>query len=207
MVHTVFHRAFPFCVFNEMKTTIQKLIADSITVHEQLCAPEYVDLLAAIAVRMIAAYRAGKKVVLFGNGGSASDAQHFAAELVVRFEKNRASLPALALTANSSTLTAAGNDFGYEDVFSRQVEAFADEGDIVVGISTSGNSPNVLKAFIAAKAKKAVTIAFTGVNGGKLKAMADICFCAPSTVTGRIQECHILAVHILSKLVEDGLFE
>lgn len=150
------------------------------------------------------ALRSGKKVILFGNGGSAADAQHIAAELVGRFKKERKAIPAMALTTNTSTLTAIGNDYSYEEIFSRQVEAFAQKGDVVIGISTSGNSPNVLKAMKQAKKLGAATVALCGA-GGKLKGMADVKLCVPSTNTPRIQECHILVGHILCKIAEENL--
>ncbi|MHB9155864.1 MAG: D-sedoheptulose-7-phosphate isomerase [Endomicrobiales bacterium] len=190
-----------------MKEKIRTLIKESIDAKEKLLAPESVDVLAHIAESMLTAYRARGKVLVFGNGGSAADAQHLAAELVVRFEKNRRALPALALSTDTSVLSACGNDFGFEDVFSRQVEAFARPGDVVIGISTSGTSPNVCKALEKARALKAVTVAFTGETGGKLKGQADLCFCAPSKVTARVQECHGLAIHVLCRLVEEALFE
>ncbi len=189
-----------------MSTTTEQLIRDSISTAEQLLSGSHVAAIDAAAHAVINAYRLRRKVLVFGNGGSASDAQHLAAELVCRFEKNRPALPALALTTNTSSLTAIGNDFSFEDVFSRQVEALASPEDVAIGISTSGNSPNVLKAIEQAKALKAVTVGFTGGGGGKLKSLVDICFCAPSTVTARVQECHILAVHIISRLVEEALF-
>jgi D-sedoheptulose 7-phosphate isomerase len=159
-----------------------------------------------IADVLMDAYRRGKKMVLFGNGGSAADAQHLAAELVGSYaNRNRRALPALALTTDTSALTAIGNDFSYDDVFSRQVEAMVNEGDVVIGISTSGNSKNVVKAIRAAKAKKAITVGFTGETGGLLKAECDYVFCAPSTVTAQIQQCHITVGHILCGLVEDDM--
>jgi D-sedoheptulose 7-phosphate isomerase len=159
-----------------------------------------------IAIVLMDAYRKGKKMVLFGNGGSAADAQHLAAELVGSYaNRNRKALPALALTTDTSALTAIGNDFSYDDVFSRQVEAMVNEGDVVVGISTSGNSKNVVKAIHAAKLKKAITVGFTGETGGALKSECDYVFCAPSTVTAQIQQCHITVGHILCGLVEDDM--
>jgi D-sedoheptulose 7-phosphate isomerase len=155
---------------------------------------------------LMAAYRNGKKMVLFGNGGSAADAQHLAAELVGSYaNRNRRALPALALTTDTSALTAIGNDFSYDDVFSRQVEAMVNEGDVVIGISTSGNSKNVIKAIRAAKLKKAITVGFSGETGGLLKAECDHVFCAPSNVTAQIQQCHITVGHILCGLVEDDM--
>ena len=189
-----------------MQEKIKKLIKESIEAKEKLLAPEQIAVLEKIGSLFVSAYRSGNKIIAFGNGGSAGDAQHLVAELVVRFEKNRKALPALALTTNTSNLTAIGNDFSYEDIFSRQVEAFAQPGDIIVGISTSGKSSNVLKALELARKQKAVTVGFTGGSGGMMKDNTDACFIAPSPVTARIQECHILAVHILCSIVEEKLF-
>jgi D-sedoheptulose 7-phosphate isomerase len=155
---------------------------------------------------LVEAYKKGGKMVLFGNGGSAADAQHLATELLGGFTiHKRASLPALALTTDTSALTAIGNDFSFDDVFSRQVEAMVNAGDVVIAISTSGNSENVLRGAKAAKARKATVIGFTGETGGKLKAECDICFCVPSTNTPRIQEAHITTGHILCAIVEQVL--
>jgi D-sedoheptulose 7-phosphate isomerase len=189
-----------------MKEIIESLINDSIQAKKELLKAEHISSIENIANAIIKAYRSCKKVIAFGNGGSASDAQHFAAELVCRFEKNRMALPAIALTTNTATLTAIGNDYSFEDLFSRQVEAHAQSGDVVIGISTSGNSPNVIKAVETAKTLKAVTVGFTGGQDCKLKKIADLSLCAPSSITGRIQECHILAIHIICKIVEDVLF-
>lgn len=155
---------------------------------------------------LVKAYRAGKKMVLFGNGGSAADAQHLAAELVGSYaNRNRRALPALSLTTDTSAMTAIGNDFSYENIFSRQVEAMVNEGDVVIGISTSGNSKNVVQGVRAAKLKKAITIGFTGETGGQLKAECDYVFCAPSTITAQIQQCHITVGHILCGIIEDDM--
>jgi D-sedoheptulose 7-phosphate isomerase len=189
-----------------MKEKISKLIKDSIEAKQKMLLPEQIETIEKIANSMVTAYRSCKKMVAFGNGGSASDAQHFVGEMISRFEKERMALPAIAFTANTAILTAIGNDYTYENVFSRQVEALVNEGDVVIGISTSGNSPNVIKAIEEAKKLKAITIGFTGAKDCKLKKITDVCFCAPSTVTGRIQECHILAIHIICALVEETLF-
>ena len=159
-----------------------------------------------IANALLAAYKRGNKMVLFGNGGSAADAQHLAAELVGSYaNRHRKALPALALTTDTSALTAIGNDYSYEEVFSRQVEALVNAGDVVIGLSTSGNSKNVIRAMRAAKEKKAITVGFTGETGGELKAECDFCFCAPSKITSHIQECHITVGHILCGLVEQNM--
>jgi len=154
---------------------------------------------------IITAYKAGGKVVLFGNGGSAADAQHIAGELVGKFKLNRQALPAIALTTNTSILTAVANDYGYETVFSRQVEALVNEKDVVIGISTSGNSLNVVETIKTAKMKGAKTIGLTGGNDGKLVEVADLVLMVPSDSTPRIQEAHITIGHIVCELVEREL--
>ncbi len=186
---------------------IGKLIEASIATKQSLL--ERVDILTTVAKAseiLVSALRQGNKVLLFGNGGSAADAQHIAAELVGRFAFDRPALPALALSVNSSCVTAIGNDYGFEKVFSRQLEALARSGDVAIGISTSGNSPNVLWAMSTAKKIGLHTIALTGSTGGKLKAAVDHCICVPSNETPRIQECHILIGHIVSELVEREIF-
>ncbi len=156
------------------------------------------------AERISRALQAGKKVVTFGNGGSAADAQHFAAELLVRFEKERPALPAIALTTDTSVLTACGNDYAFDQIFSRQVQALVQPGDVVVGLSTSGNSKNVLMGIEEARRKKAFTIGFTGGTGGKLKDAADLCICVPSPRTAHIQECHISLIHGICALIDQA---
>ena len=140
-----------------------------------------------------------------GNGGSAADCQHLAAEFVGRFTRERRALPSIALTVDTSILTAIGNDYGFDAVFSRQIEALANQGDVVIGISTSGNSPNVLNAMLVAKEKGCVTVAFTGETGGKLAPLCDLTLKIPSKVTARIQEMHILCGHILCDIAEEAL--
>jgi D-sedoheptulose 7-phosphate isomerase len=149
--------------------------------------------------------RAGGKLLLFGNGGSAADAQHIAAELVIRYKDDRAAIPAIALTTDSSTLTACGNDLGYEAVFARQIEALAKPGDVVIGISTSGNSPNILKGLREAKHRGASTIGLTSGTGGKMPELCDAMISVPSKVTARIQEMHILIGHMMCKALEQRL--
>ncbi|MFH1367908.1 MAG: SIS domain-containing protein [Elusimicrobiota bacterium] len=187
-----------------MKEIIEKLIQDSIDAKKNLLNSNHVEVLEQMAKKILAAYAVGKKVLVCGNGGSASDAQHFVGELVCRFQVNRKPLAAVALNSNVASMTAIANDFSFEDVFARQVEALAQHGDVVIGISTSGKSPNVLKAVAEAKKHGAVTLALCG-NAGELKDMVDLAFCAPSKVTARIQECHILAIHILCHLIEERL--
>jgi D-sedoheptulose 7-phosphate isomerase len=149
----------------------------------------------------------GKKLLLFGNGGSAADAAHIAAELVGRYQRERRGLPALALTGNLSALTAVGNDYGFDRIYSRQVEALGVAGDIAIGISTSGESENVLRAIKAAQEKQMTTVGLTGRTGCRLKASVDYCLAVPSDETPRIQECHIMLGHIVCDLVERALFD
>ena len=146
------------------------------------------------------------KILIAGNGGSAADAQHFAGELVSRFNFDRPPLSAIALTTDSSILTAIGNDYGYEDVFARQIQAHGRTGDVFIAISTSGNSPNILKAIEAAQSIGLVVIGLTGRSGGKMKDMCDVCLCAPSDSTPRIQECHLFFEHTLCACIEESLF-
>ena len=158
-----------------------------------------------LAQKTIECFNKGGKVILMGNGGSAGDAQHIAAEFVGRYKKERKSYPALALNTNTSSLTAIGNDYGYDVSFSRQVEGFAKEGDIVIGISTSGNSTNVYKALELAKQKGCYTAAFLGKDGGTIKNIADLPIIVRSNNTPRIQECHIFIGHTLCELVDKEL--
>jgi D-sedoheptulose 7-phosphate isomerase len=151
------------------------------------------------------AVRSGNKLMFFGNGGSAADAQHLATELVVRYQKDRPAICAIALTTDTSALTAIGNDFGFDDIFARQLEALCKVGDVAIGISTSGNSENVIRGLRAARVKGAVTVAFTGGNGGRLLTLADHAIVVPSTTTARIQEMHLLLGHTLCGLLEQGL--
>src|SRR5580698_8823792 len=164
------------------------------------------ELVAQAALQIVKSLRAGGKVIFCGNGGSAADAQHLAAEFTGRYLKERRALPALALHANTSSLTAIGNDYGFDFVFARQLEALGKEGDVLLGISTSGNSRNVLRAMEVAKSKSIYTIALTG-SGGKMKDIADCAICIPSEETPRIQECHILTGHIICEIAEDMLLD
>jgi D-sedoheptulose 7-phosphate isomerase len=167
---------------------------------------EVVSIIAKVSELLVETLDNGNKVLLFGNGGSAADAQHIAAEFVGRFAFDRPALPALALSVNTSCVTAIGNDYGFDLVFSRQIEALARPGDLAIGISTSGNSSNVLRGLSVAREKRLGTVALTGCTGGKLKDAVDHCICAPSNETPRIQECHILIGHIISELVEETIF-
>ncbi len=164
--------------------------------------------IAAIARACVDAIRSGGKICFFGNGGSAADAQHFAAEFVVRFVRNRRALPSIAFTTDTSILTACANDFGYDDVFARQVEGLCRPGDVVVGISTSGTSANVIRGLEAARAiDGVVTVAFTGVDGARCADLADHALCVPSPVTARVQECHLIAGHLICDLAESAFAE
>jgi D-sedoheptulose 7-phosphate isomerase len=163
------------------------------------------QLLESIAIRMSEALLAGRKVLWCGNGGSAADAQHLAAELVGRFRRERRGLASMALSTNTSILTAIGNDYGYEHVFRRQVEALCVAGDVVVGISTSGNSPNVCSALKAAREQGAFTVAFTGETGGTAADIADAALRIPSRDTARIQEGHILCGHMVCDWIEQTI--
>lgn len=161
--------------------------------------------IAAAAQAMLRAYRGGKKVVAFGNGGSSCDALHLAAELVGRCERDRRGLPAFALVGNPAVMTALGNDYGYERTFARQVEACVERGDIVVAISTSGNSPNVLEGVRQAKRQGAMTIGLTGASGGRLKTLVDVSLCVPTHRTPRIQEGHLAIIHTMCEVIEAAL--
>ncbi len=192
----------------EQSAPSETLIAKGIRAHMEVTQQllQQTPLCAEVADRLIEAFTAGRKVLLCGNGGSAADAQHIAAELVGKFYFDRPALPAEALTVNTSSVTAIGNDYSFDQVFSRQVEAFGVAGDVCVGISTSGNSRNIVEAFRVARRKGLVTVAMTGATGGQLAAEADYCIRVASTDTPRIQEHHILVGHILCELVEQALF-
>ena len=167
---------------------------------------ENIKLLEQIADHVIAGFRRGNKILLCGNGGSASDAQHIAAEFIGRFKRERKSLPAIALTTDTSILTAVANDYSFDLVFSRQIEGLGEKDDILIALSTSGNSKNVLEAAKKAKEKGLFVIAFTGSGGGELKKRSDLTFQAGSQKTPHIQEMHITALHAISEVVEDVLF-
>ncbi len=189
----------------DAKKFIEDQLADSAYV-KLLLLQRQAAVIEAIGRRLAATLKAGRRVYLFGNGGSAADAQHIAAELEARFLRERKALPALALTTNTSTLTAVGNDYGYERVFARQVEAYVSKGDAVIAISTSGNSPNVLAGVKAAKKAGAFAIGFTNEKGGKLARAVDLCLQVPSTDTQRVQECHLATGHVVCGIIEQLLF-
>jgi len=186
---------------------VSRSIEASIATHERLLGDaDVLSTIATVSDIVLGALLQGHKVLLFGNGGSAADAQHIAAEFVGRFNFDRPALPALALSVNTSCVTAIGNDYGFDQVFSRQIEALGTPGDVAIGLTTSGNSPNVLRAMEAARRKGLHTVGLTGSSGGKLKEAVDHCICVPSNETPRIQECHILAGHVVSQLVEETIF-
>lgn len=182
------------------------MIIEELKAHQQLIQ-KVIDLLAGDIEKacklMVSTLKKGNKVLLAGNGGSAADAQHIAAELSGRFVKERKALPGIALTTDTSALTSIANDYGYEYVFSRQVEALANPGDLFIGISTSGNSQGILNAFDAARKLNCATLGLSGRNGGKMNGICDLNIIVPSEVTARIQEMHILIGHILCKAVDD----
>lgn len=184
---------------------LARIVADSIDAHQRML-DESLPTLVRVAEALVFAFAHGHRAYFCGNGGSAADAQHVAGELVGRFAFDRSPLPALALTTDSSILTAVGNDWAYDEVFARQVRAHARPGDIVCGISTSGASRNIVRALEDARAAGAVTIAFTGADGRDVARLADIAFEAPTQATPRVQELHILAWHAVCELVEAELF-
>jgi D-sedoheptulose 7-phosphate isomerase len=191
-------------VSSQAEDLLTQNLSRSIEVHKhflETCLPA----LTAAADALIAAYREGKKAIFFGNGGSAADAQHLAAEFLGRFLREREPLPALALNTNTSAVTAIGNDYGFDQTFARQLAALSCSGDVAVGISTSGNSPNVMEALACARRRGLFTIAMTGASGGLLRGSVDVLIAVPSEETPRIQECHILAGHALCDAVESAM--
>ena len=186
-----------------IEQTIQQSIDLKLSLLQQ---PELLERINNAADRCIDSFRAGNRLLIAGNGGSAADAQHIAAEFVCRFNFERPGLPAIALATNYSMITAAANDYKFEDVFAREVEANGRNGDIFIGISTSGNSANVLKAMQICRQKNIFTIGLAGA-GGAIQQAAELCLSVPSECTPRIQECHILIGHILCEIVENTLFE
>lgn len=185
---------------------IQQTIQQSIDLKKRLLQQQ--DLLAHInmvANHCIETFKAGRRLLIAGNGGSAADAQHIAAEFVCRFNFERPGIPAMALATNYSVITAAGNDYSFDNVFAREIEANGQAGDIFIGITTSGNSTNILRAIEAARARNIFCVGLTG-EAGAIQQQADICLSVPSNNTPRIQECHILIGHILCEIVESNLF-
>ncbi|WP_455378962.1 D-sedoheptulose-7-phosphate isomerase [Petrachloros mirabilis] len=187
-----------------MKDFVLSAFAESATIKQQFVR-EHADRIVQVAQRIATAFREGHKVLLFGNGGSATDAAHIAAEFVGRYKRERAPLPAIALATDIAAITCIANDYGYDELFARQIRAHGQKGDIAIAISTSGNSPNVLKGVEAARACGLTTIAWTGGTGGMLAALVDFAFIVPSKVTARIQETHITLGHVLCELIEEQL--
>lgn len=189
-----------------MKKTFETILRGHQETFQKTFLPAQLELLDRMAHAIIQALKSGHKVLLCGNGGSASDSQHIAAEFVGRFEKTRMSLPAIALTSDIAALTAIGNDFGFDKIFSRQIEGLGQKGDILVVLSTSGRSPNILEAITQAKSQGILTLGFTGKDGGILKDAVDICFIAKSNKTTHIQEAYMTALHGICEVVETILF-
>ncbi|MDR2955517.1 MAG: D-sedoheptulose 7-phosphate isomerase [Prevotella sp.] len=191
----------------KIKDTIINHIQNSISVKEAILKdPALIENIRQAADLILLAYKKGNKTLLAGNGGSAADAQHIAGEFVSRFYFDRPGIPSIALTTDTSILTAIGNDYGFDRLFDRQVQAQGCAGDVFIGITTSGNSENIVKALIASKEKGIKTIVLTGASGGKVGDLSDICIKVPSSETPRIQESHILIGHILCCIVEEELF-
>jgi len=198
----------PAVVVSGYLELVKQTVRNSVSVKQELL--EDADLLSRtveIAEVVSGALQNGKKLLLFGNGGSAADAAHIAAELVGRYQRERRGLPALLLAGNLSSVTAIGNDCGFDSVFSRQVEAFGVAGDVAIGISTSGDSENVLRGMEMARKKQVTTVGLTGRTGGRLKSRVDYCLAIPSDETPRVQECHIMLGHIICDIVERLLFD
>ncbi|MGM0518970.1 MAG: D-sedoheptulose 7-phosphate isomerase [Campylobacterota bacterium] len=185
---------------------IKNIVLSEIKEHQNvvnMINEELIKSLQDVANEILLAFKSNKKVLICGNGGSAADAQHFATELSCRYKKNRKALSAVALTTDTSVLTAIGNDLGFENIFKRQVEALANEGDVIIGISTSGESKNILNALSQGKEKLCTTVAFCGNNISNLKEISDFILDIPSFNTPRIQELHILFIHIICQLIDD----
>lgn len=189
-----------------MEGKILKAFQDSISVKERFIK-ENVALVAEVSKLIADAFNEGKKLIIFGNGGSACDASHIAAEFVNRFKKDRPGLPAIALNTDMAVITSIANDYDYSEIFARQIKTLADFGDIVIAISTSGSSRNILKAVDVAKKKGLKTIALTGLKGDKFASKSDYAFVVPSDDTPRIQETHITIGHVICQMVEEILFE
>ena len=190
-----------------MNQKIKEIVSASIDVKKQILGDEqFIQNIETIVNVVTDAFQQGKKVLFCGNGGSAADAQHLAAEFSGRFYKNRKALPSEALHCNTSYLTAVANDYSYDVIYSRLVEGICEEGDVLIGLSTSGNSKNIMNAFDAAKEKKVITVGFTGASGGQMKEISDYLVNVPSNDTPRIQESHIMIGHIICELVEEKIF-
>ena len=191
-----------------MKEKIKKIITSSIAVKQSILNDDkLLDTLQQVSLEMVKTLKLGGRIYFCGNGGSAADAQHLAAEFSGRFYIDRQALPAEALHCNTSYLTAVANDYSYDVVYARLVQGIANEGDFVVGLSTSGNSENIVKAFEVARDKKVITVGFTGKEGGKMRSLSNYLLNVPSTDTPRIQESHIMLGHIICQLVEESYFQ
>ncbi|MCC8136722.1 MAG: SIS domain-containing protein [Clostridiales bacterium] len=189
-----------------MEELIKQRINDSVAVKQALLSNKIlIDTVEQLAGEIVNTIESGHKLVLCGNGGSASDALHFAGEIVGRFQKERGAWPAVVLNADVATMTAIANDYGYDDIFARQAEGHIKPGDLFIGISTSGNSENVYRAMKVAKGKEAKAAALLGKDGGKIGQQADYPIIVPCMITARVQECHILLIHILCEIAENGL--
>ncbi len=189
-----------------IRENLQQILNEHRTAVEKSFDQDSLEALELITREILKSLKTGGKILLCGNGGSAADSQHIAAEFIGRFKKERKSLPAIALTTDTSILTAVANDYSYDQIFSRQIEGLGRKGDILIALSTSGNSKNILRAVQQAKAQEIVSAGFTGADGGELKRLADMCFRAKTQKTPHIQEMHITALHAISEAVENVLF-
>ena len=187
-----------------MKNIIENILKETVRVKQEAFAQNQGKIMEAVKV-LTEAFKKNRKVVLFGNGGSAADSQHIAAELIGRFQKERRALAAIALTTDTSILTALSNDYSADIIFARQIEGLGQEGDVAIGFSTSGNSTNVIEGIKTAKRMGLTTISLTGCGGGKLAGLTDISIIVPSKVTARVQEAHICIAHVICELVEDQI--
>jgi len=190
-----------------MKDNILKAFEESIHVKEKFIEEKNIAKIFEVCKAIANAFNEGKKLILFGNGGSSTDASHIAAEFINRFKRERPGLPAIALNTDMAVITSIANDYDFSEIFAKQLKALADEGDVVLAISTSGNSPNIMKAMDVARKRKLTTIAFTGLKGEKFASRATFAFVVPSDNTPRIQETHITIGHVICQIVEDILFD
>jgi len=190
-----------------MKDKIRRAFEESIQVKEKFLDEKNIDRICEVSKVIAGAFTDGKKLILFGNGGSSADASHIAAEFINRFKRERPGLPAIALNTDMAVITSIANDYDFSEIFAKQLKAISEEGDVVIAMSTSGSSPNILKAMDVAKKKRLVTVAFTGLKGEKFASKAQYAFIVPSDSTPRIQEIHITLGHVVCQMVEEILFE
>jgi D-sedoheptulose 7-phosphate isomerase len=190
-----------------MKDKIFRAFEESIKVKEKFIDEKNIDKILEVSKIIANAFNDSKKVILFGNGGSSTDASHIAAEFINRFKRERPGLPAIALNTDMAVITSIANDYDFSEIFAKQLKAISNEGDIVIALSTSGNSPNILKAMDVARKKRLTTVAFTGSKGDKFASKATYAFIVPSDNTPRIQETHITIGHVICQMVEEILFE